>query len=191
MIDALFSYGDIALSFGENVYALQDGMRVQCKALGCPLRANAIKLYGVGDIGFHTGNLTGNTFFAGAQNVGVRLVHLLNHRADGTGCQSHRGSQHLLAKIEVPKEAIKRIVELMIRSSGVKCVAFFRPVIHGGDCKGLLTRKVMKKCALRYAGFRAYLVNRRRGVALLSDAGYCRPEKPFARITQGRPFGGI
>ena len=66
MIDTLFCHFDIAVSFREDVYALQDRMRVKREALGCPLRANAIELYGGGNIGFHCGDLTGNAFFAGA-----------------------------------------------------------------------------------------------------------------------------
>jgi hypothetical protein len=57
MIDAFFCDDDIALGFREDIYTLQDRMRMQRKALGCPLRINAIKFYGVRDIEFHSSDL--------------------------------------------------------------------------------------------------------------------------------------
>src|SRR5438477_13028925 len=121
----------------------------------------------------------------------MSLEDLLNHGSHRTGDQRHGGPQHSLAEIEKPEEAIKGIVELTIGSGGVKSCTLLRPVINCSNGQRLLTRIMVKECALRDACFGAYLVNSSGRIALLGYGGYSCPEKLLTRISHELTTVGI
>ena len=184
MVDARFHHRGTALGLRQYERALQHGLRVQRQAFGCPWRVEVVKLHRIGNVGFHFGGMTANGGTARVSNVRMGAVYLLNHRASETRELCNLTAQDFLAKIEVTQDAIKRIIEAVIRSGRETCVAQLRPMIGGCDGERVLARKVVKERTLRHAGPGAEFVNGRCRVALLADDRDGRFEQLAARTAR-------
>jgi hypothetical protein len=161
----------VPLLFALRVETLQHGLHVQRKTLRRPLRADAAKSHGFGNIRLDRRRVIADACLAGIADLGIGLVDFLHHRSDKTRKLRNVAGKEGPAEIDVTENPLERIGMAMIGRGREQRAGRLGPIVGRRDGNRFLALEVMKEGPLRHARFGAKLIDRRRDVALGADHG--------------------
>lgn len=171
MISTLDRDGGVAGCLRQDKGALQDSLRMKGKAPRGPVSLDLVLAHRFRNVGNECLGVTEDAFLAGVANVVVGREGFLHGRAGIAGKSGGKPLQQLPAKVDIGKNAVKRVRVVMIGRRGEQAAGRFAPVVCGRDGECVLAFEMMEEGTLGDARFAAQLINRRGCIPLRAHEG--------------------
>ena len=173
---------------GQDEGALEHRLDMEREALRAPRRIRRVSALGFGDDLGHLCRVRADVRVARGANVGVRVVGLLDHRAEQASEVRQRALQDRDAEIHVTQQPLERVGDFLVGRRCKQTVGHRREMGRCGKRKVFLGREMMEEAALGETGGLADVLDARRRVSLGADhlqGGVEEPDLGFVLCFRG------
>ena len=169
MLKAFRSHLWPLLGLGQDEGTLDDGLDIEREALRAPRGTRGVAAPGFGDVFGHHRRVFAEVRVARYADGRVRVVDLLDHRAEQAGVVRQRTLQDRDAEIHVAQQPVQRVGGALVRRRRKHRVSHGREMRRCGKRQVFLALEVMEEAAFGEFGGLTNVFDARCRVALGAD----------------------